>query len=104
MQNQTYTSKTSQSLNDLKLNSKSYKTQQSLALQKENKDSERCLTGSFLFFSEEWFDCHASTIKIVISHHQGYICFLACTADNFNKLLSPTSCTEVALRSHKAGP
>lgn len=96
--------KTSKYLNDLDL--KSYKTQQSLALQKETRDPVRCLTGLLLFFflSEEWFNCRASMIKIIICH-QGYICFLVYTADNYNKLLlSSTSCTEVAFRSHEAGP
>lgn len=37
--------------------------------------------------------------------HQGYICFLVHTADNYNQLLFLSiSCTEVAIRNHKAGP
>lgn len=49
MENQTY-SFPNKSLNDLKLDLKSYKTQQSLALQKDTRDPERRLTGLLLFF------------------------------------------------------
>lgn len=94
-------SKTSKSFNNLKLNSKSYKTQHTLAL-RETRHPERSLTGLLLLFSEEWFDRHASAIKITISY-QGYICFLGYTTENCSKLLSsPTSCTEEAARSHEA--
>lgn len=42
---------------------------------------------------------------IIIISHQGYICFLAYTADNYNQLLLLSFiCTEVAIRSHEAGP
>jgi len=82
--------KTAKSFNDLKLNLKCYKTQQSLALQEETETQKDVL--QVHFFSEEQFDCHASLTKPIISH-QGYICVLAYTADNYKKfLLSSTSC------------
>lgn len=75
----------------------------SLASQKETRDVERNLTGLLLLSSEEWSDWHA--FMIIIISHQGYICFSAYTADNYNQLLLLSiSCTEVAIRSHEAGP
>lgn len=74
-----------------------------LASQKETRDAQRNLTGLLLLFCEEWSDWHA--FMIIIISHQGYICFSAYTADNYNQsLLLLISCTEVAIRSHEEGP
>lgn len=75
----------------------------SLATQKETRDAERNLTGLLLLLSEEQSNWHAFMITTV--SHQGYICFLLHTADIYNQFLFLSiSWTEVAIRSHEAGP